>query len=211
MLTGDVIESTKLDLEEREIMIDTLKSIPDRLSPLGRFNIELFRGDSFQLRVSDAKASLIMAICIRAFLRAHRMRNSDVLLDARIAIGIGSIGYSVESIGESDGEAFRNSGHLLDKMDKKRLAIKTPWKEVNDELAVSTAFVDDIVSSWTQSQSRIELANFIYHRNRNDISQNIGVSRQMVDKSLKASKANLICAYIDRFEKLLLSHTISEI
>ena len=79
----------------------------------------------------------------------------------------------------------------------------TPWDNVNDELRLNTAFADDIISSWAQSQSRIELASYIITTNRNEIASQPGISRQIVDKSMKAFKNALINAYIDRFENLI--------
>ncbi len=205
IITGDIVNSTKLTVEGRKIMLNNLQLIPEVLSPVQEVSIEIFRGDSFQIGISNAASALRCALAIRAWLRSHNDSGSKVL-DARLAIGIGTLDYESDALSTSDGEAYRLSGRLLDDMNKSRLEIRTPWHEVNEELKLTTAFADDIVSSWSQNQSRIILQRLITLKNHVELSQGLGISRQMIDKSLKASKEELIEAYIKRYEKLITKH-----
>ena len=82
----------------------------------------------------------------------------------------------------------------------------TSWKEVNEELGLATLFVDDIVSGWTQSQSEIILAHLQTPVSHIELAKKLKLSRQMVDKSLKASKEELIDTYDQRFKKLINKH-----
>lgn len=207
IITGDIIASTKMESDDRDMMLASLQSLPDILSPIEKVRVEIFRGDSFQIGICQAHNSLKIALAVRAYLRTHKMFSSKKVIDARVAIGIGSIEYEADTLSTSDGEAFRISGRLLDRMEKRRLEIMTPWDKVNDALSLNTAFADDIISSWTQSQSRIELASYIISENRNEIASQLGISRQMVDKSMKISKQPLIRAYIKRFEKIISLYT----
>ena len=205
IITGDIVDSTKLTVEGRESMLNNLQLIPEVLSPVQKVSIENFRGDSFQIGISDAVTALRCALAIRAWLRSHKLYDSKVL-DARLAIGVGTLDYESETLSTSDGEAYRLSGRLLDDMNKSRLEIGTPWEDVNEELKLATAFADNIVSSWSHNQSKIILRSLITSKNHVELSHELGISRQMVDKSLKASKEELIEAYIKRFEKLIINH-----
>lgn len=205
IITGDIVNSTRLTVEGREIMLSNLQLIPEVLSPVQKVSIEIFRGDSFQLGISNAATALRCALAIRAWLRSHKVYDSKVL-DARLAIGVGTLDYESDDLSTSDGEAYRLSGRLLDDMNKSRLEIRTPWEKVNEELKLPTAFADDIVSSWSHNQSKIILRSLITSKNHVELSHELGISRQMVDKSLKASKEELIEAYIKRFEKLIINH-----
>lgn len=207
IITGDIVDSTKLNLAERTTMISALQAIPEILMPFEKVSMEIFRGDSFQVQIHKAEIAAKAAIAIRAWLRSQGEFSGKGLLDARLAIGIGSTDYESDSLSTSDGEAFRLSGRLLDKMQKERLAVATPWPIVNEELKLATAFVDDIISSWTQNQSRIMLLRLQTSKSHLELSQILDISRQMVDKSLKSSKEELIESYIDRFEKLIIQHT----
>lgn len=203
IITGDIVNSTKLSLSDRESMLNILRTIPQMLSPIHDVSIEIFRGDSFQIGISDVRKALLTALSIRAYLRSHKSESSKMTLDARLAIGIGTLDYETEALSTSDGEAYRLSGRLLDGMDKSRLKIVTPWMSVNDELDLETAFADDIISSWTQSQSRIILLRFLTSKSHAELAKELGVSRQMVDKSLIVSKDTLMDAYMRRFENLI--------
>ena len=205
IITGDIVDSTKLSLAERDVMVRTLQDIPEILHTITRISMEIFRGDSFQIQIHDIAASAKAAIAIRAWLRCQPITGKTPL-DARLAIGIGEANYQSNSLSTSDGEAYRLSGRLLNKMQKARLEIATPWPKVNEELALATAFVDDIVTSWTPNQSKIMLLLLQTSKSHIELAQTLDISRQMVDKSLKASKENLIESYIDRFKKLIYEH-----
>lgn len=210
IITGDIVESTKLDFGGRTRMLNSLQELSYLLSPICKCEIEIFRGDSFQISVSEGCEVLRIAIIIRAFLRSQKFDESDYIPDARIAIGVGTLEYQTRDIGKSDGQAYRNSGRLLDDMNRERLGIATPWREVNDELKISTAFADDIISSWTQRQSIVALKKLLTDETHVAISIALGISRQMVDKAIKASKIYLIQNYIHRFRQIYEEKTVKK-
>lgn len=104
--------------------------------------------------------------------------------------------YETDSLSTNDGEAYRLSGRGLDLIGRARLHIETPWEEVNKELIVSTLFADDIVTRWTPSQSRIMFEKLVKNNSQEDIGNILGVSRQMVSKTLKYLKRILILTFI---------------
>jgi DNA-directed RNA polymerase specialized sigma24 family protein len=114
--------------------------------------------------------------------------------------------YENGSLATSDGEAYRASGRGLDSIGKNRLTIETPWEEVNKELRVSTAFADDIITGWTQSQSRVMFQSLTTGLSHAEIGDILGISRQMVDKALRAGKEDLMNLYLDRFAELIKKH-----
>ncbi|MDE6683055.1 MAG: SatD family protein [Muribaculaceae bacterium] len=206
IITGDIIHSTQLTMEDRVYMIEQLEHLPQILNSVDKVVFEIFRGDSFQISITKASSALRCALATRAWLRSHRMGSTNQVLDARIALGVGTLDYQSHSLSTSDGEAYRLSGRALDNMTKSRLEVRTPWHDVNEELKLLTAFADDIVSSWSQNQSKIILMSLVENKSHVELSQELNISRQMVDKSLKASKEELIEAYIHRYEHLLNNH-----
>lgn len=204
IITGDIVDSTTMAAEERNLMLCVLQSLPEMLLPLTKISLEIFRGDSFQIKVENAVRSLSVALSIRVHIRSFKFADRNHQWDARLAIGIGTLDYDNDTIGMSDGDAYRASGRGLDSIGKARLLIETPWNDVNKELCVSTAFADNIVSQWTQSQSRVLFQSLI---NKNlshaEIGNLLGISRQMVDKSIRTGKEDLIKMYINRFEELI--------
>ncbi len=203
ILTGDIVDSTKMHVEERNSMLRMLQSLPELLSPVTAIDLEIFRGDSFQIRVVNTIDSLKVALAIRAHIRSFKFAEYKRQWDARISIGIGTVDYENGTLAMSDGEAYRASGRGLDAIGKCRLIVETPWEEVNKELRVSTAFADDIVSGWTQSQSRVMFQSLITDISHAEIGCLLGITRQMVDKALRAGKEELMTLYINRYEELI--------
>ena len=206
IITGDIVNSTNIPIESRDLMLNILQAIPEKLAPISDVSFEIFRGDGFQIGVLQVDEAVRCALAVRAWLRSNKPIDSNNILDARIAIGIGTLDYESDSLSTSDGEAYRLSGRLLDEMNKSRFKIMTSWKEVNEELGLATLFVDDIVSGWTQSQSEIILAHLQTPVSHIELAKKLNLSRQMVDKSLKASKKELIDTYDQRFKKLINKH-----
>lgn len=206
IITGDIVDSTKMVAEERNSMLRMLQSLPVLLLPLAKFDLEIFRGDSFQIRVGRSVDSLKVALAIRSHIRSFKFAEHNRQWDARLAIGIGTLEYENVSLATSDGEAYRASGRGLDSIGKNRLTIETPWEEVNKELRVSTAFADDIITGWTQSQSRVMFQSLTTGLSHAEIGDILGISRQMVDKALRAGKEDLMNLYLNRFAELIKEH-----
>lgn len=203
IITGDIVDSTKMTVAERGRMLMMLQSLPQLLAPITDIRLEIFRGDSFQIIIKDTKKSLKTAIAIRAHIRSYKFAENNRQWDARLAIGIGTLDYEHDSLATSDGEAYRASGRGLDSIGKARLSIATPWSEANKELKVSTAFADDVVTGWSQSQSRIIFQSLLSNSTHAEIGKTLGISRQMVDKAVKTGKEDLIELYITRFEEII--------
>ena len=161
VLTGDIINSTK---DEHLQWLDTLKKV---LSQYGKEpkNWEIFRGDSFQLEISP-EIALYCAIHIKAAIK----QQPD--LDVRIAIGIGNKIYSAEKITQSNGEAFIFSGESFDKIHKDRMVIKTPWKDLTNEVNLYLDLALLTMNSWLPATAIV-----VKNRNGTSYTESIRVKR----------------------------------
>lgn len=155
VLTGDLVGYSRYKPKDRkEVLLhlkDSFKKLPLDITA-SKFWV--FRGDSFQGILSRPEEALKAALIIRSSL-VSRYKGKRSRLDARIAIGIGTVDNLPRRVGEGDGEAFRNSGMELDSMKKseKNLMVKTPWKERNDELSTECALLDAVIERWTREQA----------------------------------------------------------
>lgn len=139
IITGDIINSRKLP---SSIWLDGLKRILNAhgLQPK---NWEIFRGDAFQLEVSEPEEALRIAIQIKAFLKT-------VKLDARMSIGLGDKTYDATKISESNGTAFVRSGESFDqlKRQKNTLAVNTGNGDFDNEINLMLRLAQTFMNNW---------------------------------------------------------------
>jgi len=121
VITGDIINSRKsspdLWLKLLKIELNASGKTPDFL--------EIYGGDTFQLRVDDPLKALTAAIRLKAVIKLQKP------LDVRLAIGIGDITYKSKKITECNGPAFIYSGEKFKtlKKEKQKLAVKSEWPD----------------------------------------------------------------------------------
>lgn len=203
IITGDMVDSKSMTFLQRESFIMLVESISQQLCLISESKVEIFRGDSFQIRVKDTMESLRYAIAIRGLFREKEFSEKGKQWDVRLSLGIGVKGFERDELGLSDGDAYRNSGFGLDGMKNARLNVVFPTKELNEEFSLLTAFADEIISNWTVKQSKANLQKLIWEDSNYEIAKRINVRRQTVDKLLKSSKIHLINLYIKRFRTLI--------
>lgn len=207
VITGDIVGSSEiLKAGDRDKLLKVMRDTVDDYNAIYKGNsisLEITRGDSFQIVSLYAFTIVQVAIFLRANLIAHS--NNGIRWDARMGIGIGKGEYLVDSVAESDGEAFHLAGQAFDNLERNsRMALLTPEEDFNREFQVSTPFADDIISGWTQTQANdfyffsIELIKN-KELTQNEISAKLGKSPQALNKALQSSKYTLITKYTIRF------------
>lgn len=206
IITGDIVDSSQISAQYRGELLKCLNTMGDELQCVTPFSMELFRGDSFQLLIDEPSAAIKIAILLRAGLIRHTASKENGMWDARISLGIGNVEFLSERIVTSDGEAFHYSGRQLDEMGKQRLAVKTPWQDVNDELALSTAFIDDIINGWSSKQAGMIYLALRQDTPKKDIAKLIGTSVQNVRNVLSSAKESLVRKYIERYRDIITTH-----
>lgn len=206
VITGDIVGSTNIKTEYRANLLNCLNTMKEELQCVSPFSMELFRGDSFQLLVEDPAAALKVAILLRAGLIHQTPDRENGMWDARISLGIGEVQFMADSIVTSDGEAFQYSGRQLDTMNKTRLAVKTPWNDVDQELEVSTAFVDDIIKRWSGKQAGMIYLSLKADSPKKRVAEYIGTSVQNVRNVLSSAREPLIRMYLERYCKIVNNH-----
>ncbi|SNQ62411.1 SatD family protein [Candidatus Methanoperedens nitratireducens] len=205
-LTGDLIGFTKFEEKQRfeilSLLKDSFKKIPRRIiaSPF-----VIYRGDSFQGVISMPQEAMRAAIIIRAGLLS-KFKLKTARLDARIAIGLGTIDYLPPGnrAGEGDGEAFRNSGIELDRMKKaeRNLTVKTPWQEIDDELRTECALLDTLMQRWTKEQAEAILY-YIQGSTQEEIAKTLKISQPAVFQRLRIAGYRAVQAALERYGTLI--------
>jgi len=194
VITGDVANSSRFSGDGRQKLIDTMKRAFAKVDELlGKdviaYEFEIFRGDSFQAVLQIPEKALTAALIIRAAIRQSFVTTLKNAVDARIAIGIGTISHMPEkSAGEGDGQAYRNSGPQLDKMVKhaRMLIITTPWETINQELNVECALLDSLIARWSKEQAEVVLEYFS-GKTQEEIAEHLQISQPAIKKRMDSA------------------------
>lgn len=210
VITGDIIKSSNLLMGQRDSLLTELKNLGKEISKKldERFSLVIIRGDSFQVQINNPYLALKIAILIRAGLRSKTMYKGKLreAWDARIAIGIGTVDFIRKNINESDGEAFRYSGHLLESMKRsdERISIKTPWDKINAELEVECKLADALISKWTYNQSEAIYLYWIGSKTQSELAEQLDLSQTALQKRINYyGKFNSIEFFNKRFQNLI--------
>jgi hypothetical protein len=159
VLTGDIVESSKLASDVRARLPDAILQVAGIVShyfpAYVPYTLDIFRGDSWQWLVTMPDKSLKLAIFMRSLLRNTVQ---DVDLDTRIAIGIGKVQMIPEGdLARADGDAFRRSGELLDSFGRgDRMGVSLPRgidSTVAEALRAVVQLIDLQVRQWTDKQA----------------------------------------------------------
>ncbi len=205
VLTGDIIKSTLLSLAQlesaRSSLISAVNAVRRWKPGLVKGKAEFFRGDAWQLLLTDPSLALRVAIFLRACLMAKR------LPDSRIAIGLGEVqSVSRERISLSTGQAFVLSGKALDTMTLySNMTIEIPKSLglLPDWLPVVAHLCDSLIGQWTPRQA--ELVRSAANPQEPD-SRQIGqaltpaISKQAVAKGLGGANWYVIREVVRLFE-----------
>ncbi len=158
VITGDIINSSKLDPDEWEklhsIMIETSRQLRASFKDIMPLDVDIFRGDSWQMLVLDPPRSLRISLLYRGLVRA-KMELPH--LDMRMAIAVGRVDFMPRNrVSQGHGEAFQLSGQALDSLHGAR------WGNMcfagSDEgeaapLDIIVRLIDAIAGRWTVKQA----------------------------------------------------------
>lgn len=190
VITADFVGSTNLSSDKR-------KRLPVMVSDAVSFwlgekqDFQIFRGDSFQIRVANPRQSLKVGLGLRLYLKVNGALQGIPDLDARVSVGIGEESLHRAVVGKSDGQAYRLSGAGLDEMPvSQRLALFVG--EENPVIWTTIAlFLDDIVSNLTLAQAQAMLWA-LNDKNQEEIAVILSVSQAAVNQRLKSGRWMLV-------------------
>ncbi|NVK51492.1 MAG: transcriptional regulator [Flavobacteriaceae bacterium] len=190
IITGDIINSRKANNQE---WLDDLKEIFNNL-----YAAEIYRGDSFQVEIPTVKEALFTAIKIKSYIKKHKE------IDVRMAIGIGKKGFSADTVGESNGEAFVNSGKAFDNLKKQNLLIKSPWKEFDEEINIAVGLALLVMDNWTPNSAEFVKASLNnLTATQKEVAELLNISQSSASERRKRAGLEEILKLEKRYRKLI--------
>ncbi|SKB37927.1 SatD family (SatD) [Parapedobacter luteus] len=175
VLTGDIVSSrSKLANEWQPVLTRILNQYGKEPT-----DWEIFRGDSFQIRVAPEHA-LNVAIHIKAGMKQVPP------LDVRIAVGVGSGEHTANKITSSTGSAFILSGECFDALKKQTMGIATGSKKLDEVLNLMLSLAALTIDNWSPTVAEV-VKMAIEHpaMNQEGIASKMGKSQSSISEALK--------------------------
>lgn len=204
VITGDIIASRKLVNQDKWLL--PLKTLLDTWGKSPK-DWKLDRGDFFQIEIDNIEEALKKALEIKALIKKVKPndeRKKHSTIDVRLSIGIGEKTYPSESISESNGSAFINSGEKFDVLKKENvtIGIKTPWKDFDEEMNLYLKLACVIMDNWTVlSAELMQIVLNNQYSTQEEIGEKLGIKQNSVSDRRNRAKANEILEVEKIFRK----------
>ncbi len=206
VLTGDIIKSSLLSKDDldslRSTLLNAMDIVKGWMRGLVKGKTEFFRGDAWQLLLTNPALAMRVGIFLRASLLAEGKA------DSRISIGLGKIkNISRNRVSLATGEAFLLSGRGLDSMTQysnMTVVIPKSAQALSEWLPVVGHLCDSLIGQWTKRQAEIVcIAIDPREPTHEEIAQSLSptVSKQAVTKVLNSANWYVIREAIHLFEK----------
>jgi hypothetical protein len=163
---------------------------------------EIYRGDEFQLQLSNAEDALLTAFQIKSRIKSYEN------IDVRIAIGLGDKTLNARKITESNGSAFVNSGRKFDELKKEKLSLSivsgNEFFDKEMDLLLRWALVN--IDGWTAVSAEIV---YLFLNNpalsQTDVAQRLNIQQSAVSQRLKRANFDLLIQLIDFYKEKIRS------
>ena len=211
VVTADIVNFTKFTNEQAEEVLNAIRTMFSEVSN-ARVNLDnnfsIKRGDSIQVELDNPEDALNVALLLKTALNRigfnKAKKKPSPMVDARIAIGVGTIEAPRDDVNVSSGKAYEYSGRTLDAMKKSKrmLAIKTNNGEVDDELDTAFRLLEVIMAGWKITSAEVLYFTLMGQKEK-QIEEALGISQPAVNQRKSTAGWSGIEALINRYTKLM--------
>lgn len=199
VLTGDIVNSTKLDTASEGKLVERLRQT------MGPYKSEFFRGDSFQAYLPDCREALQIALVCRTAAIGLNPEATTVISDVRISIGIGKVDHPVHTLASAKGEAFILSGRGLDDLERTegRLVITLenhPMASLTFKLM--TDYVNSIYRQMTAKQAEV-IMELLNGESQQQVADKLNRSKSTISQHVTAGRWDEIENILNNYKSLI--------
>ncbi len=195
VLTGDIVNSTKLSYPKGKVLVKSLEQI---LKP---HKYEFYRGDSFQVLVKDAANSLRIALLCRTAAISIKEKTE---IDVKVSIGLGEVEDHIKTLGSAKGEAFIISGRAFDSIEKTntRLVISTANTMANLSFQIIADYINSIYSRMTSKQAKV-IFQLLKGGLQQDVVKTLKKSKSTISQHANSGRWTEIEKILNQYELLI--------
>lgn len=211
VLTGDIVNSSKLGTDDRKKLQNTFSSLSELLLKNFpedvKYPLSNFRGDSWQAVLDRPENSLKIALLIRSY---FKYQFTALEIDSRVAIGIGEVAFvPEENVSAGDGPAYVLSGHLLDTLKEDRMSIEISMQNSGASAALKgmIMLLDQMISHWSDSQNQAIYWSLLGYQQKKiaELWNPAPISQAAVSKNLKSADWRAVKQSLVYFETAILA------
>ncbi len=196
IITGDIQGSRKVSPKK------WMKSLKEELDFWGKAgeHWEIYRGDSFQLKIENPEELLLATIRLKAAIK------SIDPLDCRMGLGIGTEDYRSTRLLESNGTAYVHSGDAFDLLAElhQSLLLKTSHTDFDEEINLMLKMSLAVMDNWTYNSARMVYLALTYpEKSQTQLGGMEGISQHAVSARLSRAHFELTQSFLAYFPKRL--------
>ena len=175
VITGDIINSRAI---APSIWIPLLEECL-HVYGVSPKNWEIYRGDAFQLEIPIEQ--VFEAIFM---IKSSIKRCKDI--DVRMSVGIGNKEFETDKITMSNGSVFINSGEAFDRIDKRKLSIKSNSSTFDDVFNLICDVFELKMENWTKVEAELVFTALTHSDwNQKQIASYLSKSQSNVSEGMK--------------------------
>ena len=201
VISGDVISSTSLHIEDRVNLENKLRSLLEELENKFDVYCRLIKGDYLECVVSETQDALRVALAIKSYVKSIQFNNPSLYKKnnkvklfkthgIRLAIGYGELTRFDRENGIIDGEAIYLSGRTINDStvySKERIVIKHTLffssnnEKLNEKFKPLFGLLDTLISKATSRQSEVLYLKLLLN-NEDEIAAKLKIKQSVVNK-----------------------------
>ncbi|MDE9383142.1 hypothetical protein PZ937_20345 [Vibrio alginolyticus] len=201
VIVGDIVNSTKLESNDFERVMTTLRGIQKLIDVECSVNSHaLFRGDEFQSVIFNYEQTLRYVIMYRLAIKALGKH-----FDCRVSFAVARDTQLRDTVSESMGEVFTISGRALGDMKAERLVYRSDSSYHEERMSLLIRYLDCQIEGLTPRQCEVILPLIINFGELpfSRLAEDLKITNATVSKILKAGGWGLMKEVIFEFIKTI--------
>ncbi|HAV55266.1 hypothetical protein [Aequorivita vladivostokensis] len=222
VISGDIISSTSLSLEDSKLVEENLKILLQDLKTIFNAYGRIIKGDYLECVVPNASEGLQVALAVKSFVKAipidvKKYKKEDNRLKQfkthgiRLAIGYGELSRYNPEQGIIDGEAIYLSGREISgesTYNKERIVIKNTMffaskdEDLNKNFQPLLALLDVLLSKATSRQCEVLYLKLLNNQ-EDEIAKRLGIGQSAVNQHSTSVGWNAIDEAVNYFKMVI--------